>query len=330
MRKFSIFLFAGLTVACGRPGPSAEGRSGEAPVDGPGSAVSGPDKEPAASAAEMVFDGPGALLPKTVAGWAVSRPPRYFGPDDLYDLIDGGADIYVAYGLVRMVTIDYGSPSRKGVTVTLEIYDQGSPLGAFGRMSRFLAGRADPSAAGAGLPAALAGKGLLGSGDLLFWKDRYLVHATLLDESPAATADSLRTAGLEILPPFAAAVSAAIAADPPAPAEFERFPAEDRLGRSELYAAEKLAGLAALEAGFEVRYRKDGAEWTLFASVPLADDAAAAAAAREAVEAAGERRAIQAVAAGRRVVGCTVMGNALSDPAVTGLKQLAARFAAPD
>ena len=58
-------------------------------------------------------------------------------------------------GLVKMVTSDYKSQAHATITVTVEIYDMGSSLGALGRVGRFLAGRSDPSKAGEGLPEAL-------------------------------------------------------------------------------------------------------------------------------------------------------------------------------
>ena len=105
---------------------------------------------------QMTFEGPGALLGRQVGDWRISSAPRYFGPDNLYDLINGGAEIYVEFGLTKMVTVDYKAPDRKTQTVTVEVYDMGTPNGAFGRVARFLDGLVDPSGAGDGLPADLA------------------------------------------------------------------------------------------------------------------------------------------------------------------------------
>ncbi len=244
--------------ACSKPAsdqPPPSIQLADPPKPGAGKTADAPQK--------MEFRGPGTLVPKTVEGWAISSAPRYFGPANLFDLINGGAEIYVEYGLKEMVTVDYRDKSTAGVTITLEVYDQGTPLGAFGRVARFLAGRLDPSDAGKGLSPELAERGIFGSGDLIFWKGQYLVHLTLLDESPTATPESINAAGQRLLPKFAAAVSAKIKENPSLPSELASFPPEGRLARSGAWLKSKLAGLDELGAGFTVRYKEGDTHWTM-------------------------------------------------------------------
>jgi hypothetical protein len=67
----------------------------------------------------------GALLPK--GGNAV----RFYS-SDLYRYMDGGADLYLKYGLVAMAHREY---KRAGVELTVDVFDMGSPLQAFGMYS---------------------------------------------------------------------------------------------------------------------------------------------------------------------------------------------------
>lgn len=257
-----VVLFAASLGSCSQSAPD------RMPETEPTAKAEQSPSEPSSQAADqakMVFRGPGEKLPKTVADFSLSSAPRYFGPDNLYDLINGGAEIYVEYGLKEMVTADYRSEARKDLTVTVEVYDQGSLLGAFGRTARFLAGRVDPSDAGQGLPPALADRGVFGGSDIIYFKDRFLVHVTLLDESAEATQESIEATGKELLPQFAEAVAAKITDDPQLPSRLKAFPAADKIGRSEAYELNDAAGVKGLKSAFTARYKlTSGAEFTLF------------------------------------------------------------------
>ena len=251
----------------------------------------------------MTFEGPGKKLPTKIDNWEISSAPRYFGADNLYDLINGGAEIYVQFGLKKMVTSEYRSPSIKNTAVTVEIYDMGSPKGAFGRTARFLDGLLDPSGVGEGLPSPLSSKSILGDGDLVTWKDRFMIHLTLMDESPTASGESIALAGKKILPLFAAAVCAKIENDPPPPAIFGHFPVEKKLARSEAWHPEHLIGVDGLGAGYTVRYVDGDLAWIAFVTEELTDEASSKSAWESAKGADVEGRALVLKVAGKHVVG---------------------------
>ncbi|MBW2277473.1 MAG: hypothetical protein JRF63_08275 [Deltaproteobacteria bacterium] len=277
------------------PEPRPELKAGNSDTEGSGTASS--------TAATMVFEGPGALLQRQVGDWKISSPPRYFGPENLYDLINGGAEIYTEFGLKKMVTTDYKAPGKKTQTVTVEVYDMGSAEGAFGRTARFLEGLADPSDAGAGLPAELVDLGILGVGDLIFWKGKYMGHMTLLEEDPAVDIAAIAKAGKEILPVFAADVASRIAGPAAIPTVFARFPAEGRLGRSEAWFPNNVLGIDGLGAGYAVRYAKGEIAWTAFATKRFADEKSAEAAWKSVKSAGADGRRFAIKVAGERVVG---------------------------
>jgi uncharacterized protein DUF6599 len=282
-----------------------------------GCSSSDPDRAVAASSdmearnvpAPMTFEGPGKKLPPKIDAWEITSAPRYFGPDNLYDLINGGAEIYVQFGLKKMVTSEYRSPSIENTAVTVEIYDMGSPKGAFGRTARFLDGLLDPSGVGEGLPSPLSGKSILGDGDLVTWKDRYMIHLTLMDESPSASGESIALAGRKILPVFAAAVCARIENDPPLPSIFALFPAEKRLARSEAWQPERLIGVDGFGPGYTVRYVDGKLAWIAFATEELPDEAASKLAWESVKGADVEGRALVLKVAGKHVVGIVQDGN---------------------
>lgn len=259
--------------------------------------------------AEMVFEGPGALLAKQVGEWKIAGAPRYFGPDNLYDLIDGGAEIYVEFGLVKMVTADYKAPDKPTQTITVEVYDMKTPDGAFGRTARFLEGLADPSTAGAGLPAELRDLGILGEGDLVFWKGKHMAHLTLLEEDPAADIAAIAAAGKQVLPLFATDLAARMDGPISLPAVFARFPAEGRLARSEAWHPADVLAIEGLGPGYSVRYSTGEASWTAFTTERFVDEKAAESAWKSVKSAEAEGRRVALKLAGERVVGLVQEGE---------------------
>ncbi len=277
----------------------------------PGCSSSDPDRTVAASSdmearnvpPPMTFEGPGKKLPTKIDDWEISSAPRYFGPNNLYDLIDGGAEIYVRFGFKKMVISEYRSRSMKNTAVTVEIYDMGSPRGAFGRTARFLDGLLDPSGVGEGLPSPLSSRSILGDGDLVTWKDRFMIHLTLMDESPTASQKSIALAGKKILPLFAAAVCARIENDPPLPPIFALFPAERRLARSEAWHPKQLIGVDGFGPGYTVRYVDGDLAWIAFSTEEFPDEAASKSAWESVKGADLEGRALVLKVAGKHVVG---------------------------
>ena len=263
----AVFFALGCSKSQGESAaPKKEATQPATPSTAPEPEAKKPGPSPAAK-----FEGPGALLPREVSDFSLVADPRYFGPDNLYDLINGGAEIYTEFGLKKMVTADYRSSKRESLSVTLEIYDQGSLLGAFGRMARFLKERVDPGNAGQGLPKELEQQGIFGSTDVIFYKDNYLVHLTLLDETPTATMESMKEAGLQILPHFISAVSGKIPQNPPLPAELTLFPDEHKVTRSEQWEPKNLVGIPGMGPGVSCRYKTAEASWQLFATEKLED-----------------------------------------------------------
>ena len=288
-----------------------------APIVEPAIDTGSPDvASPSTAAQKMVFEGPGEKLVQEVAGWRIVSAPRYFGPENLYDLIDGGAEIYVQFGLVKMVAAEYRDAGKPGVSITAEVYDMGSPRGAFGRAARFLEGRRDPSGAGKGLPPGFAERGMMGVGDLVVWQDRYLVHVTLLDENPQATPEAIAAAGAESLPRIAEALLARIGGDTALPAALALFPTENRLRRSETWQPARLLDIEGLGSGYTVRYAGGASAWLAFATDELASAQAAEAAWKAVKSALADGRRVAINISGKRVVGVVQDGDAALDDAL--------------
>jgi hypothetical protein len=70
-----------------------------------------------------------ALLPAPPEFFGRAGAPAKFYSTDLYRYLDGGADAYLDYGLVALIHREYKSGN---VDLTVDIYDMGDPLRAFG------------------------------------------------------------------------------------------------------------------------------------------------------------------------------------------------------
>ena len=78
---------------------------------------------------------PGALAAK--GGWKLLAPVRTFGPDNLYEEIDGEAELVLPYGMERMTVAVLGRIARPVSEVRLELYRMASPRDAYGIWSQY-------------------------------------------------------------------------------------------------------------------------------------------------------------------------------------------------
>jgi Family of unknown function (DUF6599) len=72
-----------------------------------------------------------ALIDTTGSGIAPFSPPERFGPDTLYEKINGRADLYLSSGFVSLGTQRFSMDSAAGVWVEMFAYDMGTPENAF-------------------------------------------------------------------------------------------------------------------------------------------------------------------------------------------------------
>jgi len=199
-----------------------------------------------------------ALLPgdKDVPGWTVSRAPRSFTPDTLWELINGAADGFVAYGVQEVVTADY-EQAQTGHEAVIEIYRMKDPLNAYGKYAdernpryRFLE---------------VGNEGYSGGTSVNFWTGPYYVKITAFVESDVLEKE-LVTLGRSI--------AAKVAVPGAEPRELSYFPKENQVPRSTLYLPKDVLAQSFFTNGFEARYETNGTEYKL---VVIALDSEAAA-----------------------------------------------------
>jgi len=182
-----------------------------------------------------------ALLPKPAA-WTPSESPRAFFPDDLFEYIDGAAESYLSYDFRELLVADLEKKGT-GATLTLEIYDMGLPVNAFGI---FAAERYPENK-----PVALGELGYLEGEALNFLAGRFYVKMLAFGLGPATES---------ALTEFGAKVAGAIKPGSGLPALVQAFPQDGLVARSEKYVKKNFMGYEFLHDGYVATYTSGGRE----------------------------------------------------------------------
>ncbi len=181
-----------------------------------------------------------------VGGFTIMREPAYYGPESLWNYINGGALPYLDYGVVNVATYS-GSIGGDGFEIVVDIYDMADSLGAFGIYSNERFPEYDYLDIGV--------EGYLTENALSFWKDRYYIKIFSMDASPPSTGP-IETVGraLDSVIPDGGGMAY----------QFGLFPRENRLPKTESYIAKNVLGQDYLTNAFTVRYAEGDAEYQLY------------------------------------------------------------------
>jgi beta-glucosidase len=76
--------------------------------------------------------GQGSLIP-VIPGWSLHQEEQVYDSNNLWDIIDGAADLYLEYNFTDLHTARYSAPD---IEIKAEIYKHASPLDAFGIYSQ--------------------------------------------------------------------------------------------------------------------------------------------------------------------------------------------------
>jgi len=114
-----------------------------------------------------------ANLPPTAGEWTRADSVVVYAGTDLFDLVDGAADLFFEYGFMRALTSEY--ERIPDASATAELYQMQTPAAAYGLFTSFTAGT------GTSVP--LGQEAVLGEGYCIFWKGPYvgMLTAALVD-----------------------------------------------------------------------------------------------------------------------------------------------------
>ncbi len=116
----------------------------------------------------------GRSIPKAIGGWQAAGEDRIYDRKTLYDYMDGGAEVYLAFDLRQVWTRKYASPGKG--EIALDVFDMGSPEEAYGILS---CDRQDP-------PAGIGQDSTYGFGLLRIRQGRYFVSVMAADEGESS------------------------------------------------------------------------------------------------------------------------------------------------
>jgi len=114
-------------------------------------------------------------IPSKVLDWQASGADAVYDRKTIYDYMDGGAEVYLAFDFREVFSRKYKHPSAQD-EITLDIFDMGSPEEAYGVFS---SDRQDPDAG-------IGQESEYGPGLLRFWQGRYFVSVTASGDEPSA------------------------------------------------------------------------------------------------------------------------------------------------
>jgi hypothetical protein len=184
-------------------------------------------------------------LDQSVPGWTRNGEVRSFGPDNLWQYIDGAAESYLSYGFEQVVTAEYAH-SQMAIQATIDIYRMKDAKNAFGIYAAELNPDAEFMPIGA--------EGYASGTVLNFWAGVYYVKIIVAEERADIRLE---------MPKLARWVSSRLGPPGTIPPEAGYFPQENLIPHSIRYLPKDILGQSYLVSGFEARYRREGGEFKI-------------------------------------------------------------------
>ncbi len=180
----------------------------------------------------------GVLLPEesVLEGWTTAEGPIEYGPEDLYDYLNGAAERYLSFGFVQALHVRYEIEGDDRSGITLDLYDMGSDQGAFDIYS--MGRRRDSPAFDWGA------EGSAGANAAQAWQGGTFVHGV---------ADYEESSAVSVLHGMIRDVTAKIPGGGSRPAVLDPLPDHGLVPRSEQYVAADLLGHSFLKLRSERR-----------------------------------------------------------------------------
>ncbi len=185
------------------------------------------------------------LLPD-VSGWEMVEEPQFYFPESLFEYINGAAEIYISYDFQKLAVAQYEAEESSS-NVSLEIYDMGIPVTAFGIYSaeRF----PDNQFIDIGT------QGYIEEGTLNFLAGSYYIKMLCFD-----CGEKWDT----YLKDFARRIESKINADHEFPAPVKAFPEKNLIPNSQKFILNNFMGYSYLHDGYQADYEVGENEFTAF------------------------------------------------------------------
>jgi hypothetical protein len=179
-----------------------------------------------------------SLLPE-INGWKSTESPHSYNKENLYEYINGNCELYFSYGFKELISAYYRNFADSSQEITVDIYDLGTALNAFGVYSSMIHPDYNYDEIG--------NEAIISSQEIRFWQDRYEIE---IHSNFSETA-------VESMKYFAHTISQKIPTEK-ALAEFQWLIKEDQLPHTFKYVARGFLGQDSLPGGFEALYNLNG------------------------------------------------------------------------
>jgi hypothetical protein len=165
--------------------------------------------------------------------WVLDDPVKTYTRDDLFNYINGEAELYYPYGFERLASGFYAQKESNGqIGLAADIYKMGSLLDAFGIYAQYRKPEAQFVPFGA--------EGFINPSQLIFYQDRYFVQIAASGTSQIEPS---------ILKTCALAISKALPTDKGKPRELDLLSIPSLVPQTERYYPEGLLGYAFFRQG---------------------------------------------------------------------------------
>jgi len=181
---------------------------------------------------DRLFPGPGFEK-----GWSWDGMPTHYTPDNLYEYIDGEAELYLTYGFRELATQTYFWGSADDTSFVVDIYDMGSPLNGFGLFSNYRQPGYHYESIGT--------EAIVSDYGLRFFQGRYVVEIKTGNIS-----DRLNKAVRTV----AERISERIPDPPDLPSSLNLLPAEEQIDKTLRYISKEMLNQGFLPGGLEAKY----------------------------------------------------------------------------
>ena len=189
-------------------------------------------------------DGKTFTFPEVV-GWRQSGEVQTFKPETLFEYINGGADLYLAYDFQELKVGEYSN--EKKASVTIELYHHKTPALAFGIYSQER------------LPGAnfldIGTEAYIEANVLNFLAGSYYVKISSFNTGPDDR---------EILTAFAKKISETLGERGTLPSILSSFPEEGKKKNSEKFISKNFLSYSFLHSAFTADYELSGKKFKLF------------------------------------------------------------------
>lgn len=188
-----------------------------------------------------------SLFPE-MPGWKKPDAIQVFTPDNLYDYINGAADLYLTYDFKELQVVEYVRDDK--ASVIIEIYRHGSPTNAFGIYSQERLTNAD----------------FLDIGSQGYYEEKVLNFfsgTSYVKISSSNTAKDDR----DILVQFSKSTAEKLGGEKGFPSLLEAFPEEGKIKNAEKFIGKNFLGYSFFPSAFIADYQIAGQKFKLFLMV---------------------------------------------------------------